>query len=67
MNGQYKSPLSESHCNALDEALKSIMQTAETIRRCKACGLPVEQAEAENERQRQLAESLKRQFFPERP
>lgn len=63
----YRNPLNDTHCACLDNVLQSIAQTAETIRRCKDCGLPVEQAEAENNRQRDIAEAIKRKFFPERP
>lgn len=60
------SPLKDEDCDCLDRVLESVRDTAELIARCKACGLDVAKAQEENERQKALAESLKRNFFPQR-
>jgi hypothetical protein len=63
----YPNPLNEQDCAALTALGKSCHATAELIRDCKECGLPVEEQEAANEAQAKLAEALKRKFFPTSP
>lgn len=60
-------PLTPEHCHALNMILASIAETKELIAKCKACQLPVEDSEAANNMQEQIAQEIKRQFFPHNP
>lgn len=60
-------PLTPAHCDTIDCALKQIQHTQELIDKCTNCGLDTSAAQEELNRQRKLAESLKQQFFPNRP
>lgn len=55
------------HCKCLDAVLESCPITRELIEKCKALGLPVEEAEAANSAQEKMAREAKALFFPQRP
>lgn len=58
-------PLTGEHCSILDRVLLSTAETADLIRRCKECGLPVDDAEQQNTAQREIARRIKASFFPD--
>ncbi len=60
-------PLTDEHCECLNQVLASISQTRELVQRCKNCGLDVSRAEEEINSQEDLAKKLKAEFFPNRP
>lgn len=60
-------PLTQEHCDCLTKAIQSSANTREFLERCKRCGLPVDDLIADNERQRQLCERIKAEFFPTAP
>lgn len=57
-------PLDSTHLNQLNAALQAIHATELLIAKCKACSIPVEQAEADTAQQKQIVQSIKAQFFP---
>jgi hypothetical protein len=59
-------PLSDPHCDCLNEVLASAMKTKQLAEACKACGLDVAGAESQNNAQIDLATKLKQVFFPNR-
>jgi hypothetical protein len=61
------SPLTQEHCDCLSKAIESAVNTADFLAKCKACGLPVDDLIADNNRQKQQAEAIKAQFFPHAP
>ena len=60
----YPNPLTEEDYAKLNELCRSCHGTAQLIADCKECGLPVEEQEAANNAQHQLALNLKKKFFP---
>lgn len=61
------SPLTQEQCDCLTKAIQSASSTREFLEKCKRCGLPVDELIADNERQRQMCERLKAEFFPNAP
>lgn len=57
-------PLKPEDCAALNAILQSAHATELLIAKCKDCGIPVEQQEADNAQQRAIAQNIKRHFFP---
>jgi hypothetical protein len=62
-----QSPLTQEHCDCLTKAIQSTSNTQQFLDACKRCGLPVDDLIADNQRQRDMAEKLKREFFPNAP
>lgn len=60
----YPNPLNSEDCAALNAIGQSCHGTAEMARDCKECGLPVEDQEASNSAQAEMAKALKAKFFP---
>lgn len=60
-------PLTDDHYAKLQGVCASCSKVAGILEKAKAAGLPVEQAEAENGNNLQLATGLKQKFFPNRP
>jgi hypothetical protein len=60
-------PLTDDHYQKLQQVCTSCGKTAGILEKAKAAGLPIEQAEAENANNLQLAQGLKAAFFPNRP
>jgi hypothetical protein len=63
----YQHPLTQEHCDCLTKAIQSSNNTSQFLDACKRCGLPVDELIADNNRQREMAERLKREFFPNAP
>ena len=59
-----RQPLKPEHCECLNRVLQSTVLTRELIEKLKRCGLPMDQAELENESDARMAANLKREFFP---
>ncbi len=59
-------PLKDEDCDCLDRVLESVAATRAFLDKCKNCGLPMDQAIAQNEEQGKLAAAIKREFFPDR-
>lgn len=59
-------PLTDEHCQCLDQVLDSIAVTQQLLEKCRSCGVDVSAFESRNAEQRKMAESLKRTFFPDR-
>jgi hypothetical protein len=66
-NVQCPQPLDATHLAQLNAALQSIHATQLLIQKCKACQIPVEQAEMDNASQKAVVEAIKAQFFPHSP
>lgn len=61
------SPLTDTHREVLDRLRQCCTETAEYLRACKECGLDVDELLARNQRQLEIADQVRRTFFPDRP
>ena len=61
---QCPNPLGPEVLTQLNAILQSAHATSMLIEKCKACSIPVEQAELDNASQKAVAEAIKAQFFP---
>jgi hypothetical protein len=61
---QCPNPLKPEDLAAINQALQGIHATLLLIGKCETCGIPVDQAKADNLQQQELLTNLKRQFFP---
>ena len=60
-------PLTEEHYHSLNSALEACSLADELIGRCQSAGLDVNKQVRRAREQRQIAEGIKREFFPHRP
>ena len=63
----YPNPLTDQDAAALTAVCQSCHATDQLIQDCKSCGMPMEDQEAANNAQHELAKSLKQKFFPYTP
>ena len=63
----YPNPLNEQDGAALTSLCQSCHATDQMIQDYKECGIPCEDQEAANNAQRELAQNLKRKYFPYQP
>lgn len=59
-------PLTNQDCDSLNFVCESAPGVDEAVKKCKRAGFPIDEMEAENLRQLELARGLKREFFPDR-
>jgi hypothetical protein len=59
--------LNDQHCACIDAVLAQNAQVAKLIQDCRDCGLPVEDALADNTKMRDMAVAIKAKFFPQNP
>ncbi len=64
MSKQNDCSLTDVHRQCLDAVLQSTARLAEHLRKCKECGLDVDDMVRENDRHREFATKAKQQFFP---
>lgn len=67
MTQPFKSPLNDSHYQALQQCGDSCAETRELLRRMREAGIPADQAEHVNEQQAAKVKGIKQQFFPGMP
>lgn len=60
-------PLSQEQCDCLSKVIQSASNTEQFLEACKRCGLPVDDLIADNNRQRDMAQKIKKEFFPNAP
>jgi uncharacterized membrane protein YvbJ len=63
----YPPPLNEQDAAALTAVCQSCHATDQLIQDCKECGLPMDDKEAQNNAQKQYAQTTLRKFFPMLP
>jgi hypothetical protein len=59
-------PFRAEHCDCLDRVIESTAGQQELLDCLKQCGLPMDELEARNRANRELAVRLKQNFFPDR-
>ena len=57
-------PLTDQHLKVLDKVLKACAETEEYCKMCEECNLDVSPERQKNKEQREIAERIKRRFFP---
>lgn len=60
----YPNPLNEQDYANLNELCKHCHGTSQMIADYKECGIPCEEHEFKNNAQQELAQNIKRKFFP---
>lgn len=60
-------PLKPEDCAVCTGVLRSALNLREVIDKCKACGMSVEEYESLNNAHIEMAQNLKKQFFPMNP
>lgn len=63
----YPNPLNEQDAAVLSSVCQSCHATAQMVADYKECGIPCEEQEAANGAQQQLAERMRKKFFPYQP
>lgn len=59
-------PLSEEHCDCLDQCARDLAQIESVLQRCQECGLNVNSLAEKCSSQQRLIGMLKEKFFPHR-
>lgn len=57
-------PLTEEHYELLNKVCQSCTVTEELAGKCKRCGIEVDELLEKNRAQKQMAEQIKKEFFP---
>lgn len=72
MAGEYNdtggcNPLTDDHCQVLDNVLQGCALQADLLRKCQDAGLSgIDKYVTDNNRRQQLAQGLRQAFFPDR-
>lgn len=60
-------PLNQGHCDCLNQVLANAPDVAEFLSCIERCGVDVSDLRQRAERNRERAEAIKREFFPDQP
>jgi hypothetical protein len=59
-------PYQQEHCDCVNRVLESTPNVQELLECLERCGIKVDELKDRNGSNRQMAEALKREFFPDR-